>query len=75
MFYLGVYGTAASRDAYDRLISEWIAAGRKLWVNPNEIIVNEVVASFRRYAQTYYRDADGSISTEARNYDQASNRW
>jgi hypothetical protein len=27
--YLGDYGTQASRDEYDRLVGEWIAAGRR----------------------------------------------
>lgn len=26
--YLGPYGTQLSRDAYDRVIGEWLAAGR-----------------------------------------------
>lgn len=27
-YYLGPYGTEASKSAYDRLVSEWLAAGR-----------------------------------------------
>ena len=29
-FYLGPYGTKASRIEYDRLIAEWLAGGRHL---------------------------------------------
>jgi hypothetical protein len=28
--YLGRHGTPASREAYDRLVAEWLAAGRSL---------------------------------------------
>jgi len=27
-FYLGKYGTAASRQTYDRLVAEWLVGGR-----------------------------------------------
>jgi integrase len=37
--YLGPYGSKASRLEYDRLIAEWLAAGRRHW----------------RYAQSYYQ--------------------
>ena len=28
-FYLGKHGTAESREAYDRMIAEWLASGRR----------------------------------------------
>jgi integrase len=71
MIYLGHYGTAASRAEYDRIIAEWIAAGRRLPVDPQSVTVAEVVAAFRRHAKTYYRSADGTISREADNIDAA----
>jgi len=44
MIYLGLYGTAASRQRYDQIITEWIAAGRRLPGDPQAITVAEVVA-------------------------------
>ncbi len=64
--YLGTYGTKASRADYDRLIAEWLAAGRRL-PNDNDLDVNEVCAAFWRFAQGYYRSADGP-SGELDNY-------
>jgi integrase len=69
--YLGHYDTAASRAEYDRIIAEWIAAGRRLPVDPQAINIAEVVAAFRRHAKTYYRSADGTQSREADNIDHA----
>jgi len=71
MIYLGTYGSAASREEYNRLISEWLAAGRKLPVDLSAITVNEVVAAFRQHAKRYYTSANGKVSTEVENYDQA----
>lgn len=55
MIYLGRYGTTASRAEYDRLITEWLAAGRLLPVDPAAITIAEVIAAFRRHALNYYR--------------------
>jgi integrase len=63
--YVGQYGSPASRAKYDRLIAEWIAAGRRLPTDPNAITIAEVVAAFRRHAQTYY----GADSKAAANID------
>jgi integrase len=64
-FYLGKHGTKESRDAYDRKIAEWIAAGRRLPVDPLAILVMEVVNAFRKHAETYYRHQDGTPTGEA----------
>lgn len=63
--YVGQYGSPASRAKYDRLIAEWIGAGRRLPTDPNAITIAEVVAAFRRHAQTYY----GADSKAAANID------
>jgi integrase len=70
-FYLGEYGTPASRAEYDRRIAEWIAAGRSLPVNPQAVTVAEVITAFRRHAKTFYRDADGRLSKAVLNFDEA----
>ena len=59
-FYLGPYGTAASKREYDRRIAEWIAAGQRLPSDPNQTTVAEVAAAFRAHAKTYYCDVDST---------------
>src|SRR5687767_4300314 len=61
--YLGDHGTQASRDAYDRVIGEWIARGRRPTA-PNApgstevasavTTVSHVIAAFWAHARTAY---------------------
>lgn len=55
--YLGPYGTHASRAEYDRLIGEWLAAGRCLPSSRRgaDLTVAEVAAAYWNYAKGYYR--------------------
>jgi integrase len=56
MVYLGAPNSAESREKYDRLIAEWMQAGR-VYVKPADqpgISVNEVLLAYRRHAETYY---------------------
>jgi integrase len=69
--YLGKHKSPESRAKYDRLVAEWMAAGRQLPTDPATITVAEVVAAFRRHAKTYYRRPDGSPSSEVKNFDHA----
>jgi len=68
---LGPYGTCESRDKYNRLIAEWLAAGRRLSTDPAEITVAEIVAAFRKHANRYYRRADDTPTGEAASFDKA----
>lgn len=52
--YLGAYGTPDSRTKYNRLIAEWLAAGRKLRVDPRAITVMEIVIGYQKHAAAYY---------------------
>jgi len=54
-YYLGPYGTKASRIEYDRLLAEWLAGGRHL-ANPGttDLSIAELALAFLRYAKTYY---------------------
>ena len=61
--YLGDYGTQESRDAYDRVIGEWIARGRTTPVTEVDretpgggLTVLELVTAFIEWAQTYYSE-------------------
>lgn len=58
--YLGRYGTKASRAEYDRLIAEWLAAGRPQQpAKETDLTVAELALAYQRHAQTYYRKASG----------------
>ena len=70
-FYLGIHNTAASRAEYDRRVSEWIAAGRRLPVDQNAVTIAEVVAAFLKHAKDYYREADGTISKSVTSFDES----
>lgn len=75
--YLGKHDTAASQKAYDRVIAEWLAAGRQSPVQvrksaPDDpssgITVAQLVNRFRTHAETYYRRADGTPTSELNVY-------
>ncbi len=51
--YLGPWNSKASKVEYDRLISEWLAAGRP--ARMNDITVVELAAAYKRWADAYYR--------------------
>src|SRR5215216_3908746 len=70
-FYLGVHGTPASKQKYDRLIAEWYANGRQVMPkagSAGSLTVNEVVAGFWLHAEAYYRAPDGQPTGELDNY-------
>jgi integrase len=58
--YLGPYGSLASKVEYDRLIGEWLVAGRPTLPlpDPSAITVTAVIAAFWRYAKAHYRRHD-----------------
>src|SRR6185436_1417463 len=54
-FYLGPHGTKASRREYDRLIGEWLAAGRQpLHVSPADLSVAELCVRYLKFAKSRY---------------------
>lgn len=53
-FYLGRFGTPDSRAEYDRLVSEWLARGRRLPRPASDMTVTEVAAAFMEHASEYY---------------------
>ena len=67
-YYLGKHGTGASRQAYDRLIGEWLTGGRSLLTEDDPLTIIELVARFWRHAERYYRKADGTPTTEPENF-------
>jgi integrase len=57
----------AAQEAYDRLIAEWLANGRRL---PTEgtgvpaLTVNDLILAFWRWAEGHYRREDGTTTNE-----------
>lgn len=50
--YLGAYGSPESRDLYERLIAEWLAAGRSARVERSpDLTVSEVIAAYLAFAR------------------------
>lgn len=62
--YLGKFGTAAATAAYERLIAEWLAHGRRLPDARSGPTVNELILGYWRRCQEHYRKADGTPSSE-----------
>lgn len=55
--YLGPYRSAASRLEYDRLVSEWLAAGRQLpraADDSHRLTIVEVIARYWAWCKSYY---------------------
>jgi integrase len=68
--YLGRYGSNLSRAEYDRLLSEWLAAGRRC-ASPaapagSDITVNEFLDAYLDYCDEYYVKG-GAPTSETRN--------
>jgi integrase len=58
-FYLGKWNTKASRAEYDRLIGEWLAAGRNLVKPGGDLTINELARDYWSFCKGYYRKPDG----------------
>ncbi len=70
-FHLGPYGSKESRGEYDRLTVEWLANGRCMAVEPDQITIAELVSRYWDYAEFYYANPNGDASSELVNYRQA----
>ncbi|MCX5660269.1 MAG: tyrosine-type recombinase/integrase [Planctomycetota bacterium] len=70
-FYLGTHGSPESRRHYDRAIAEWMIGGRALPVAPADLTIAELLARFWQHVETFYRHADGSPTSEVKNFRRA----
>jgi len=59
--YLGRWNTGASRAVYDRLIGEWLAAGRELPKPETDLTIAELALRYLKFAKSYYRK-DGRLT-------------
>jgi integrase len=65
-FHCGTFGSKASLAEYDRLVAEWLARCRRPVVLNTEVIettVVELLAAYKRHAESYYRK-NGKITNE-----------
>jgi len=56
--YLGRHGTKASREEYQRVVGEWLSAGRHnpaSKANADDLLIVEVLARYMNFAQQHYR--------------------
>jgi integrase len=56
-FYLGPHGSGASEFEYDRLIGEWLAAGRRLPPGAQQpsLTITEMLLLYWKFAEQHYR--------------------
>ncbi len=54
--YLGLYGSAESKQFYDVLIAGWLCAGRK--PDSVNVTLNRLSVLYIEYTETYYRKND-----------------
>ena len=80
-FYLGTHDTPASKEKYNRLLSEWLANNRQLrpTTSPTDagsadgsaVTVAEICVRFIAHADAWYRGADGEPTNEPQTLRQA----
>jgi hypothetical protein len=64
---LGKYGTAASRNEYLHVTTEWEANGRRLpqaAASREDLTINELAIAYWRHAEQHYRHPDGTPTSE-----------
>src|SRR5688572_11501201 len=65
--YLGTFSSKSSRIEYDRVISEWLAAGRRLPGDQADLTIAELIAAYWKHAQAYYAAPQGYSAGELKN--------
>lgn len=53
-FYLGRYGSQASKQKYDQLISQWLVNGRVLPASKRKATVSDLIAAYWAFSKSYY---------------------
>jgi integrase len=65
--YLGPWQSAASKREYDRIIAEWLAAGRRPVAQRTDLTLTELTLAYYRFAEHYYTGRHGCVSKELKN--------
>ena len=63
-YYLGQYEHPASKQKYFQKVAEWENNGRNPIPLPQEFTILDLIARYWDWAQTYYRKADGSPTSQ-----------
>ena len=73
--YLGAWGSPGAREAYNRLVAEWLSAGRVMLPAQSRgggggggITILELCAAFLPHVLQYYRHPDGTPTGESDGY-------
>ena len=63
IYFPGNYGTKGSRSAFDRLIGEYLANGRRLpsASTTDDITVAEVIAAYWKHCEGYYSSSETDV--------------
>ncbi len=69
--YLGEYGSPQSQFEYDRLIAKWKAKYDPDGFRRFGTTIGELYAEFIQFAETYYRQEDGTHTTSTSSYRQS----
>jgi hypothetical protein len=59
-YYLGKYGSDASRQEYDRIFAEFVANGRQSFCAPDEVLIENLIARFLDHAEKERSYCDGT---------------
>ncbi|WP_428937797.1 tyrosine-type recombinase/integrase [Fontivita pretiosa] len=70
--YLGRHDDPRTRNKYDRMIAQWLAAGRQLPVPPCELTVAELLARFFAWAISHYCPGGAEPDYEIQKYRRAT---
>ena len=54
--YLGAFDDPTSKQAYHRLVSEWMANGQRLKANPSTITITEVCSRYYQFVEATYQE-------------------
>jgi integrase len=54
-YYLGSWKSAAAKAEYERLITEWLAGGRRLPDAETGLTVNDAILAYDKFAEVYYQ--------------------
>lgn len=69
-FYLGAFGSKASKAEYRRRLAEWLAAGSPTYTAPeaSALTVNDLILRYWRHVKAYYRPEtrEGTIAPTLR---------
>jgi integrase len=66
---LGTYRSKESKAEYERVINEWLTAGRRIQQAKAaaDLTVNELLVAYWQHASEYYRHPDGTPTSEVHN--------